>query len=219
MPGDARQYSTRDVVLKKGPEEFRTPGQDKDRVDESNSNTTADNNNTNNNSNVINNSGNSGSSSNYNGNNGKGHYGHRESETNHLRSITTIHENRRASDENSQAVGYNKNSSSSNNNNSNSKNHYDNMTRENGVVAPLNKNGSADGQTKAVAVYERSFNKPVKGEKVSNQLRDAIHNHLDPLLYNKPRVTDLGQVIRPSDAQRLANILLIRLGGCLKYYL
>ncbi|RUS81225.1 hypothetical protein EGW08_011019, partial [Elysia chlorotica] len=37
-------------------------------------------------------------------------------------------------------------------------------------------------------------------------------NHLDPLLYNKPRVTDLGQVIRPSDAQRLANILLIRLG-------
>ncbi|GFR75797.1 hypothetical protein ElyMa_005784100 [Elysia marginata] len=307
MPGDTRQYNTRDVVLKKGPEEFRTAaGQKFDTGDDDLTATTTPNH-TSDNSTIDAATRPTDSTAKR---DGKGHYGHKESDTSHLRSKAVIYErdedNRRNSDADNSNTGYNNNNNNNNdtainrgravvaavaardngdyNNSTSLKVHSRerdtgrNSTANNGVVTVPDRlqdrysNDIGERPTRAVAVYERSYGKPVKVEKVSvrkrhyghmhmedalqdkiatqlrengvaetrvpilsakisqavrddvidasqgtspqvsQQLKDVIHNHLDPLLYNKSHVTDLGPALKPSDAPRLANIVLIRLG-------
>lgn len=296
MSGDTstRQYNTRDVVLKKGPGEFRSSGPKLSNTTEENMSVS-----TNNNVGTTANNNNNYHSSNINGTNttsdgtgsaGKGHYGHKESDTSHLRSNGVLYDrdadNRRTTSEENDKR-YNDYGPSSRgrgvavvaaDGGDNTK--YPSRGREpgrdgvadRGVVAVPERDQVGETPPKAVAVYERSYGKPVRVEKVSvrkrhyghmhiedalqdkvatqlrengiaetrvptlsakiaqavrddvidasqgthpqisQQLKDAIHNHLDPLLYNRSHVTDLGQALKPSDAPRLSNIVLIRLG-------
>ena len=191
MPGDARQYNTREVLLKKVPEEFRTAEHNSGREGDSNGTTNAESSN-----------GNSNNSSESTIKRDKGHYGHRENDTSHLRSNIAIHDSRRAGNEDDGRYH-------NNNNNSGSRGpaaaagrggHYNssstpdsergvtrgeagNAARANGVLAVRDRDrdiaremdGTRDRPTKAVAVYERSYGKPVRPEKVSVRKRHYDH--------------------------------------------
>ncbi|GFO05835.1 hypothetical protein PoB_003234000 [Plakobranchus ocellatus] len=103
------------------------------------------------------------------------------------------------------------------------KRHYDHMHIEDAlqdkVATQLRENGVAETR---VPVLSAKIAQAVRDDVIdasqgtspqaSQQLREAIHNHLDPILYNKKNVTDLGVNQKASDAPHLANIVLLRLG-------
>lgn len=47
---------------------------------------------------------------------------------------------------------------------------------------------------------------------VTSNLTEAIHKHLDPILYNKANVTDLRDSHKANDAQHLSGLVLMRMG-------
>ncbi|CAG5126295.1 unnamed protein product [Candidula unifasciata] len=52
----------------------------------------------------------------------------------------------------------------------------------------------------------------LRGKWVTSNLKEAVNKHLDPMLFNKADVTDLRDAHKPSDAKKLSNLVLLRIG-------